>query len=59
MINCLHFRANWSERERLDPTDSMRMRRHLAVCQRCQAYDQLMKTGGHRIKGATPKERQA
>lgn len=59
MINCLHFRTNWSERDRLDPVDKMRIRRHLAVCQRCQAYDQQMRTGGHRLKGAAAGEKQA
>ncbi|HEX5056956.1 MAG TPA: hypothetical protein VFX02_10715 [Gammaproteobacteria bacterium] len=51
MINCLHFRTNWNERDQLGPVDRMRIRRHLAVCQRCQAYDQQMRTGGHRLKG--------
>jgi hypothetical protein len=44
MINCVHFRAQWSEYERLDPTDTMRMRRHLAACERCQAFDQQMRS---------------
>jgi anti-sigma factor RsiW len=43
MVNCMHFRMQWDERERLDPTDTMRMRRHLAACERCQAYDQQMR----------------
>jgi hypothetical protein len=51
MMNCLHFRTNWSERDQLDPVDRVRIRRHLAVCQRCQAYDQQMRTDGHRLKG--------
>jgi anti-sigma factor RsiW len=42
MINCVHFRTQWEERDRLDATDTMRMRRHLAACERCQAYDQQM-----------------
>jgi hypothetical protein len=45
MINCVHFRAQWSMRDRLNPTDSMRVRRHLSVCQRCQSYDQQMRAG--------------
>jgi hypothetical protein len=59
MINCLHFRANWAEREQLSPVDRMRIRRHLAVCQRCQAYDQQMRTAGHRLKGAASGDKQA
>jgi hypothetical protein len=60
MINCVHFRAHWSEREQLDPVDSMRIRRHLAVCQRCQAFDQQMRTAGHHVKGlAGSREKQA
>lgn len=60
MINCVHFRAHWSERDRLDPVDTMRIRRHLAVCQRCQAFDQQMRTGGHSRKGfAGSEEKQA
>jgi hypothetical protein len=51
MINCVHFRAQWSEREQLNPTDTMRMRRHLAACERCQAFDQQMRTAGHSPKG--------
>ena len=43
MINCVHFRAQWAEFDRLDPTDTMRIRRHLTVCQRCRAYDQKMR----------------
>ena len=43
MINCVHFRAQWSEFDQLDPTDTMRIRRHLSVCQRCQTYDQQMR----------------
>jgi hypothetical protein len=43
MINCLHFRARWRERDQLTSVDSMRIRRHLAVCQRCQAFDQQMR----------------
>jgi anti-sigma factor RsiW len=50
MINCLHFRAQWRERGRLESVDAMRVRRHLAVCQRCQAYEQQMRTMGHRLK---------
>lgn len=56
MVNCLHFRAHWNERDRLDPAASMRMRRHLAACQRCQAFDQQMRTGGHRLKGLAASE---
>jgi hypothetical protein len=44
MINCVHFRAQWNEYEQLNPTDTMRMRRHLAACERCQAFDQQMRT---------------
>jgi predicted anti-sigma-YlaC factor YlaD len=43
MINCVHFRAQWSEYEKLDPTDTMRIRRHLSVCPRCRAYDMKMR----------------
>jgi predicted anti-sigma-YlaC factor YlaD len=50
MVNCLHFRAQWRERDRLSSVDTMRIRRHLAVCQRCRAYDQQMRTSGYSLK---------
>ncbi len=56
MINCVHFRAQWSEREQLDPADTMRIRRHLAACERCQAFDQQMRTAGYDSKGLTATE---
>ena len=56
MINCVHFRAQWHEYERLNPTDTMRMRRHLAACERCQAFDQQMRTAGYDSKDLTATE---
>jgi hypothetical protein len=57
LINCLYFRAQWRERERLESAEAMRVRRHLANCQRCLAYDRQMRTAGHKFKDLSVKDR--
>ncbi|HEY3486764.1 MAG TPA: zf-HC2 domain-containing protein [Gammaproteobacteria bacterium] len=56
MVNCRHFRSQWSRFwfNQLEPTDSARMRRHLKMCRRCKIYDRQMQAVIDSLKGLVP-----
>jgi hypothetical protein len=53
MLECRHFRAHWSRFrfKELEAAESLRLKRHLESCSRCQKYNQQMQAVVDCLKG--------
>jgi hypothetical protein len=53
MVNCKHFRSQWSRYwfKELEPEEYFRLQRHLSSCPRCRTYDQQMQAVVGCLKG--------